>query len=512
MLFLTRKTLLGIDIGTASLKLAVVDEQARLLAIHAVPYAILNPQPGYAEIDASDLWQSLVSAMKNLLSEIAPDEISGIGISCLCPGLTAFSGNGDILFNPIIYSDRRSVIQAEFLKRMMPENEFFSITANTPMSGAMSGTSMLWVKDNMPEVYQQIAYFGHLNTMLGLLLTGKIGMDRSNASYTGLFDVAGTLNWSPLLCQKAGIPLELLPPILGSDEVLGTLANPEFLAMGLSPKTPVVMGGGDTACASLVAGVVANNDVCESVGTTNVLTVCVDRPRFNRAFINRCHVVDGTWIYQGAISHTGSSLTWFRDLYCSDLVAQAKKDGTSAYALMDAEADTTQPGANGVVFLPYMQGERSPVWDSYARGVFFGLSLDTSRADMIRAILESCGYGLRQLINIAQTTTEQTFSSFSSLGGGAKSAVWGQIKADITGKAINVLKLNDAAPIGAALLAGVGSGIFKDLIEASQKIKRDIHLHIRPNVHNQDVYNTRFSVYEELYPRIKDLFVINAKK
>jgi len=508
---MAQKALLGIDIGTASLKLAVIDENAQLVATRSAPYKLLNPQPGFMEIDAKDLWRSLLGAMKDLLCEVSADQIAGIGISCLCPGLTAIGENNNILVNPIIYSDRRSFSQAEYMKQMMPGDEFFSIAANTPMSGAMSATSMLWIKHNLPEIYSQIYCFGHLNTMVGMLLTGKIGIDPSNASYTGLFDVVGTQNWSPLLCQKAGIPMSLLPPILGSDEVLGTLNNPEFLALGLSDDIPVVMGGGDTACASLVAGIVSNNDVCESVGTTNVLTVCVDRPRFNRAFINRCHVVKGTWIYQGAISHTGSSLTWFRDLFCSDLKERAKAEGMNPYALMDEEASMTQPGANGLVFLPYMQGERSPVWDSLARGIYFGLSLNTSRADMIRAILESCGYGLRQLINIAQTTTGQTFSSFTSIGGGAKSAVWAQIKADITGKEIDVLELNDASPIGAALLAGVGAGIFKDPIEASKKIQRNVHLHVRPNPDNKAVYDTRFSVYEEIYPRMKELFVLNAK-
>lgn len=510
MYFMAQKTLLGIDIGTASLKLAVIDENTRLVATHSAPYTIINPHPGFTEIDIADLWKSLLNAIKAILYEVSPDEIAGIGISCLCPGLTAIGKNNNILVNPIIYSDRRSLPQAEFMKKMMPEDEFFSITANTPMAGAMSATSMLWIKNNLPEIYSQISCFGHLNTMLGMLLTGKIGIDPSNASYTGLFDVVDTQNWSPLLCQNAGIPLRLLPPVLGSDEVLGTLTNPEFIALGLSDKIPVVMGGGDTACASLAAGVVSNNDVCESAGTTNVLTVCVDHPRFNRAFINRSHVVKGTWIYQGAMTHTGSSLTWFRDLFCSDLKERSKAEGISSYALMDEEANTAPPGANGLVFLPYMQGERSPVWDSNARGVFFGLSLDTSRADMICAILESCGYGLRQLINIAQTTTGQSFSFFYSLGGGAKSNVWAQIKADITEKEIYVLELNDAAPIGAALLAGVGACIFKDPVEASKKIQRNIHLHVRPNVNNQAVYNTRFSVYEELYPRMKELFLLNA--
>ena len=250
--------------------------------------------------------------------------------------------------------------------------------------------------------------------------------------------------------------------------------------------------------------------VCESVGTTNVLTVCVDQPRFDKGFINRCHVVEGTWIYQGALSHTGASYQWFRDNFCQDLVDQAVGTEKTAFQLMNEEADKAEPGSGGLVFLPYMLGERSPIWDPYARGVFFGVSLQTTRKEMNRAVMEGCGYGLRQLSEIAERVTGQRIQEFTSIGGGAKSETWAQIKADITGKDIRILDMNDMAPIGAALLAGVGAGIFKDVYEAADKVEKKVYKVIRSSRAHDDIYNKRYQVYIQLYPQIKELYKIGS--
>lgn len=502
--------LLGVDVGTTSIKVAIIDETATLKGMQSASYRLLKPQPGYMEIDTSDMWRAFLDCLCILFTDkaIDPKKVAGIGISCLCPGLAAFDTKGEIIADPIIYSDRRSVEEAEIIKEIVGVNALFDITANTAMSGAISSTSMLWIKRHQPEIYQSTRYFGHVNTLLALKMTGEYAIDRSNASYTGLFETAGNLEWSPKLCEQIGIDITKLPPLKHSDEVVGGLVNQEMIDLGLIASTPVVIGGGDTACASLAAGIVKSNDVCESVGTTNVLTICVDQPRFNPSFINRCHVVSGTWIYQGAMSHTGSSLVWFMNQFCPDLKERADREGISPFVLMDEEAGSSSDGAGGIVFLPYMQGERSPVWDSNARGVFFGLSLQSKRADMIRAVLEGCGYGLRQLIDIAEQTTGQPISEFVSLGGGAKSETWAQIKSDIIGKNINVMEMNDAAPVGAALLAGVGCGLFRNVAEASAKLERKIFKRIVYHDESQSVYKARFRVYTELYPRLKDLFTV----
>ena len=500
--------LLGLDVGTSSLKTAVIDENGQLISKTMKEYDPVSLYPGWQEISAESIWSAVLWSLREMICEqgVDPSKIAGIGLSCLCPGLVALDAEGKVLHDPIIYSDRRSIEEAETIKQSVGEEYLFYLTANRCISGAMSGTSMLWIKNHCPEIYEKTRYFGHINTMLGARLTGRFAIDYSNASYTSVFETRQGLKWSKTLCSKTGIDYEKLPPLLHSDEVLGGLTNKDLIALGIPEGTPVVIGGGDTACASLAAGIVRNGDVCESVGTTNVLTICVNQPNFSPSNINRCHVVRGTWIYQGAMSHAGGSLRWFRDMFCQDLKEAAEKSGENVFDLMTKAASQSSAGANGVVFLPYMMGERSPVWDSDARGIFFGMSLNTNRGDLIRAILEAAGYGTRQLKEVAEDLTGFQIKQFVSLGGGARSKVWSQIKADILGADIDVLDLNDMAPVGAALLAGVGCGIYKDAVEASGKIEKKLYRRVVSNKANAAVYEKRYQVYTQLYPRLKDLY------
>lgn len=498
--------------GTTSIKVAIIDEQARVLGMSSSSYRLITPNQDYAQIDTEDMWRAYLKCIR-LLQEgknIDMSRVAGISISSLCPGRAALGENGEVLTDPIIYSDRRSTEEAEMILEAVGREKLFEITANTAMAGAMSGTSMLWIKRNLPEVYEKTKYFGHVNTLLAQRMSGNFAIDYSNASYTDLFETTGGFQWSEVLCEKIGIDMEKLPPLHASTDVVGGLIHPDLIRMGIPRDTPVIIGGGDTACATLAAGVTKAGQVCESVGTTNVLTICVDQPKFDKGFINRCHVVEGTWIYQGALSHTGASYQWFRDNFCQDLVDRAVGTDKTAFQFMNEEADMAEPGSGGLVFLPYMLGERSPIWDPYARGVFFGISLQTTRKEMNRAVMEGCGYGLRQLSEIAERVTGREIKEFTSIGGGAKSETWAQIKADITGKDIKILDMNDMAPIGAALLAGVGAGIFKDVYEAADKVEKKVYKVIRSSRAHDDIYNKRYQVYIQLYPQIKELYKIGS--
>lgn len=507
-----KKYLLGVDVGTTSIKVAVIDEKARVLGMSSSSYKLIMPNQDYVQIDAEDMWSSYLKCVR-LLREgknLDLSKIAGISISSLCPGLAALGEDGEILVDPIIYSDRRSTKEAEIIKEAAGVDKLFEITANTAMAGAMSGTSMLWIKRNLPDVYKKTKYFAHVNTLMAQKMSGEFAIDYSNASYTNLFETAGGYKWSEYLCRKTGIDIEKLPPLHASTDVVGGVINQDLIELGVPRQTPVIIGGGDTACATLAAGVTKAGDVCESVGTTNVLTICVDQPKFDRGFINRCHVVEGKWIYQGALSHTGSSYQWFRDNFCQDLVEKAIGNSKNAFELMNEEAEQANPGCDGLVFLPYMLGERSPIWDPYARGVFFGLSLQTTRKEMNRAVMEGCGYGLRQLSEIAERVTGCKMKEFASIGGGAKSETWAQIKADITGKDIKILDMNDMAPIGAALLAGVGAGVFSDVYEAADKVEKKVCKVIKSRSDYDDVYSRRYKVYTELYPKIKELYKVGS--
>lgn len=506
------KYLLGVDVGTSSIKVAIIDEKGKLKGITAGVYNLIQEAPGYQQIDADDMWRACLECIGRLKLEQKIDlgKIAGIGISCLCPGLTAFDREGQVLVNPIIYSDQRSVEEAEEIRQKVGEERMFDITANNVMAGAMSGTSMLWVKKHLPEIYEKIYCFGHVNTLVAVRMTGNFAIDYSNASYTSLFETGGGYRWSDELCGKIGIPKEKLPPLMKSHEIVGELIAEDLIGVGIPKGIPVVIGGGDTACASLATGVIRSGDVCESVGTTNVLTVCVTEPKFDKGFINRCHVVEDAWIYQGALSHTGASLRWMRDEFCQDLKMAAEAFHDNVYDLMTGMADIhSTPGAGGIVFLPYMLGERSPVWDSYARGVFFGVSLNSHKDDFIRAVLEGAAYGLRQLCELAEQVTGRPIKEFRAIGGGAKNVVWSQIKADVTGKDIITLDVNDMAPVGAALLAGIGIGCFQNACEASDCIEKTVYQRFVSRRDYDEIYDRRFDTYKKLYPQLKDLYRSN---
>lgn len=509
-----KEYLLGVDVGTTSIKVVIIDKDAKLIGISSSSYPLITPNQNYVQIDTEGMWQAYLKCIRLLLQgkDINPAKIAGIGISSLCPGLAAMDENGKILIDPIIYSDRRSTEEAEIIKASVGVDRLFKITANNCMAGAHSGTSMLWIKRNLPDIYEKTAHFGHINTVLAQKMTGNYAIDFSNASYTNLFETKkghkGT--WSDELCEKIGIAKEKLPPLMNSTDVVGGLVNKEMIALGIKEGIPVVIGGADTPCATLAAGVKESGDACESVGTTSVLTVCVDEPKFDRSFINRCHVVEGTWIYQGAMSYAGASYQWFRDKFCWDLVGQAAGSNKNSFNLLNEEAAQAEPGCGGIVFLPYMLGERSPVWDPYARGMFFGVSLQSGRKDFNRAILEGCAYGLRQLCEIAEKVTGIKFNKFASIGGGAKSELWAQIKADVTGKNIEILDMSDMAPVGAALLAGVGAGFFKDAVEASEKVEKKICKVITSNDADREVYEKRYQTYIRLYPQVKELYKIGT--
>lgn len=505
---------MGIDVGTSSLKVAVIDEDAALIGLSSSKYALIMPDERSVQIDAQSMWRAFLSCLCDLKQKgIDLRLVVGISISSLCPGLTAFDEKGNVLVDPIIYSDRRSTKEADYIRDRVGADKLFEITANGTMAGAFSGSSMLWIKNNLPEVYAKTRYFGHLNTYMACRMTGQFAIDYSNASYTNLFETTGGRKWSEYVCEKIGIEIDKLPPLHESTEVVGELVNADLIDLGIKRGTAVVIGGADTPCASIVAGVTRSGDVCESVGTTDVLTVCIDKPVFGHEFINRCHVVPGTWIYQGAMSFTGAANAWFLKEFYTEFTSDCRST-VEALKKVNEQAALAEPGCGGVVFLPYMLGERSPIWDAYARSVFFGISVNTTRSDMNRAVLESCAYGLRQMCHIAEKLTGNRIARFSSIGGGAKSEVWAQIKADITGRSITVLDMNDMAPVGAAMLAGVGTSVFKDIFAASQKAGRKIFREFTPTEDPavKAVYDQRYETYLGLYPALKELFRQSLKK
>jgi xylulokinase len=407
--------------------------------------------------------------------------------------------DGTALADPIIYMDTRSIDEAEDIRKRLGEDDLFKLSANKIMPGACSLTSILWFRNRRPDVHRKTTVYGHLNTYIGKNLTGNFGIDFSNASYTGLFNTGGNPGWSRETCETLGLDPAILPPLVPSWVSVGGLAERSLIAAGFRPGIPVAMGGGDTACAAFAVGVLDHNQVFESAGTTNVLTACSEKPVFDPRFMNRRHVVPGRWLYHGAMSSTGASVRWLRDE-----VFQIEED--AEYEKISRLADKSAADAPCPVFLPYMAGERSPIWDPRARGVFFGLSLHTKREHLVRAMFEACAYGNRQLLEIVERMTGEKTEKILSIGGWSAIDIWNQIKADILGRKICALDVSEAAVAGAALLGGMASGVFSNFHDAAARVPKIERKVFTPNSTYKKFYDKRFSVYSALYPKIRDLF------
>ena len=481
--------LLGIDVGTSGLKAVVTDSSFRVIATAQAHYTVQGA-PGWAELDAEDIWGALVCCADELREKADLRRVRAIGIDCLCPGLVALDEKGRVLQNPILYSDRRSGAEAAQLQGMVSAPELFSITANTMTAGAISVTSMRWFMTNRPQSYEKTRWFGHINTYLLARLTGNVAIDPSNASYTGLFDTVGTRNWSELLCSRFSVDRSLLPPVRESTEVCGVLQNEALLARGIPAGTPVVIGAADTASAAVGCGVLRAGQAFESSGTTEVLSVCVDRPVFSPNLLNRCHAVPGTWLYQCVHSGSSDAMRWG--------AAMCNLTGEDRYEALSSLAMTQAPGADGALFLPFLGAERCGIWRGLRGGSLLGIAAQQTNGVIARAVLEGCIYAMRELKDLAEKTSGLRFETLTLVGGGSKNRQMTQLRADILNCTYQISKMHHAAPVGAAMMAAVGAGLYPTLDSAASAREAQEAEIIRPRASDRE---------REIYDRTYQKFI-----
>jgi xylulokinase len=500
--------LLGTDIGAQSLKVAIFDQTGAIRSFDQIPYSIERPRPGWAESDPDIWWNCFCRAVKTCMERegIQKEKIESVGISNMCPSLVAMDQSGNPLRPAILYLDQRSLSQSAKIVKIVGEDRLFEITGNRVAPGTYSATSMLWIKEAEPDLFRKVRYFGHANTFLAHRLTGEFAFDWTNASFTGLFRTADDRNWSEDLCYALEIPRHLLPHPVISFHRIGYVHHDASRDTGLMSGTPVAIGGADTACSALGAAVIDPGQALETSGTSDVLCFCADRPLFDRRFMNRCHVIPDRWLLMGAMLSPGAALSWFRDQCCSEERQIAERLQISPYRIMDLQAEQSPPGARGILFLPYLQGERSPVWDPHARGVFFGLSLESTKGDMIRSILEGTAYGLRQNLEVAESELGLVASEIKSVGGGAKSLLWSQIKADILRRRITLLNYQETAVLGAAMLGALASGRYSNYREAVSQAAASSARVLIPNPRLEFFYARMYDSYVSLYLQLRELF------
>jgi len=489
--------LVGVDVGGTAVKVGLFDLGGHLLALYNEPIPFDSPRPGWAEVDPRHWLEAVPAGVRYVLDagDVTREQVAGIGLSNMIGTVTLLDAEGRALRPAITYFDTRSAREAEWILERAPQ--IAEITGNRIIPGNTSLASVLWVREHEPEVFARAKTFAQTNTFLFQWLTGERRVDWTNASFMGVFDFR-TKDWSGELAERLSVDLGQLAPV-GAPSGTAPLSSEAASLLGLSPGVPVAIGGLDGAMASVGAGAIRVGDAFDVSGTSEFIAVCLPRPVICPELLARWHVVPNTWVLIGAMTTSGVTLQWFRD----ELLAPASTTSSQAlYDAMTVEATASPPGANGVVFLPHMMGERAPIWDPCARGIFFGLSLSTSRADMIRAIMEGAAYAMRHLIELIDEHGRVPIRRVVTMGGAARNPLWRQIKADVWGIEVATSGVREASALGAALTAGVGAGVYRDYYDAVSQAVPDVEEVVSPDASRRDAYEHAYRVYRRLYPAL----------
>ena len=495
------EVLLGIDIGTSACKAAAFTPEGRVLAQATEPYKVYYPQPGWAEQDPEEWWQAVCRAIRGVLEGgVRPEDVQGVGVDGQSWSAVAVDRTGKVLCNTPIWFDTRAAAQCEQMQAQCGGRLF--ATSGNPVQPMYTMPKVLWYKQARPQVYAQAAQILQSNSFIAYRLTGACTQEHSQGYGWNCYDVAAGA-WDEALCAELGVRPGLLPPLVASHSVVGGVTPNAAGETGLLPGTPVVAGGLDAACGTLGAGVCRPGQTQEQGGQAGGMSICLDAPRAEERLILSPHVVPGMWLLQGGTVGGGGAVKWFQQEFGAADRAAAARCGTDPFAEMDRAAAQVPAGSEGLVFLPYLAGERSPLWDPDAKGVFYGVDFSKTRAHFARAVMEGVAFSLRHNLEVAQAAGARA-QTLRAMGGAANSPLWMQIKADVTGRRIEVPSSDTATALGAAILAGVGTGVYADFDEAVRRTVRLKHTY-EPCAQRAAVYDGGYQVYRALYERLKTL-------
>jgi xylulokinase len=498
--------LMGIDVGTTGTKTLLIDEEGVIVASAVAEYPMYTPRPQWAEQDPEDWWQATIRSVRQVLnaSGIAPREITGIGLTGQMHGMVMLDAQGQVLRRCIMWNDQRTASQCEWIMNTIGRERFLELTLNPALPG-FTAPKIIWTRENEPEVYAQAAMVLLPKDYIRYRLTGVYATEVSDASGTVLLDVSRR-RWSAEVLAELGIPAEWMPECVESPATTGRISAEAAELTGLAAGTPVVGGGGDQAASAVGTGVVEPGLVSVTLGTSGVVFAYTEEP--SRDPMGRlhtfCHAVPGKWHVMGVTLSAGGSFRWFRDALGLAEKNIARLTGVDPYVVLTAEAEQAPAGCEGLFFLPYLTGERTPYADANARGGFIGLTVRHDKRHMVRAVLEGVGYSLRDSIELFRDLAIP-IQQVRAVGGGARSAAWRQILADIFGTELVTINVTDSTAYGAALLAGVGSGVYASVPEACAQTIRIVD-RTDPTPASEKVYDEAYPIYRSLYHALKPAY------
>jgi len=503
--------LLGIDIGTSGTKTVLFDKTGRSIASSTEEYPMYQPRIGWAEQDPADWWNAVCITSRKVIEDsgISPSDIKGVGLSGQMHGLVILDENDRVLRKSIIWCDQRTDAECAEITEKVGKDRLIEITANPALTG-FTASKILWVRNNEPDVYSKIRRILLPKDYIRFMLTGEYATEVSDASGMQLLDIRNRC-WSDEVLEKLEIPVEWLGKMYESCENTGTITKEAADLTGIFEGTIVAGGAGDQAAGAVGNGIVREGVISSTIGTSGVVFAHMDNIQIDKEgrVHTFCHAVPGCWHVMGVTQGAGLSLKWFRDNFCIEEMRTAELMDVDPYVLMDKEAGKVDAGSGGVLYLPYMMGERTPHLDSNAKAVFFGMSAAHGKQHMLRAVLEGVSYSLRDCMEIIKEMGIDA-SQVRASGGGGKSPLWRQMQADMFKTEICTINSSEGPALGVAILAGVASGVFSDVVSACDSII-SIETSQKPDSSNAEVYDRFYEIYKNLYISMKHDFAKTAR-
>ncbi|MDO5794602.1 MAG: xylulokinase [Turicibacter sp.] len=501
--------LIGIDAGTSAIKTVLFDEAGQVIATSNYEYPLIQPQNGWAEQDPKNWREGTLQTLKDVVmkSNVDPKQIKGIGIAGQMHGLVMLDEAGEVIRPSIIWCDQRTYKEVEQMLEMMPRERWIELTANPPLTG-WTAAKILWVRNHEPNIYEKCRHILLPKDYIRYVLTGEFATDVSDASGMQLLDVAHRC-WSDEVLEILNIDRSLLPDVYESCKVTGHLLPDVATLTGLSSQTVVVAGAGDNAAAAVGTGVVKEGTAFTTIGTSGVVFAHSNEMTLDpKGRVHTCcHAVPGAWHVMGVTQAAGLSLKWFKEQFCQDYVEWAEQEKMDVYELINHDIEQIPIGSDRLIYLPYLMGERTPHLDPDCRGVFFGLSAIHSKAHLLRAVMEGVSYSLKDCHGILNEMGLE-INQMMACGGGGKSPIWRQMLSNMYNCQVAIVDQSEGPALGAAILAGVGSGLYSSVELACETLIRvkDVTSPVLADVHYYEkAHNLYQALYEALAPSYKQL-------
>ena len=493
---------IGCDIGTQGTKATLLSTTGELICEAYEGYPVDYPQPLWAEQPVSRWLDALALSIHRLLSEsgVAARSVRALSLASQVDGVIPIDAEGEPLHPAIIWMDRRASAQCEHVRQHLGDEQIFQLTGLN-LDSSHVAPKIRWLADHKPEIYERAAHFLVPGSYLGYALTGELGVDYSNASSTLLLDVSKK-TWSAVMGQAFDIDLSQMAPVGAATATLGKLRPDMAEKLGLGLETPVMIGCGDEHAACLGAGVIRPGIVGDIAGTAEPVCVASSEPAFDptRLVETHCHADPELWLLENPGFVSGGNYRWFRDQFTKG----------ETYSGLDSEAAHVAAGAEGLIFLPSLMGAMAPTWNDAARGTYAGFTLAHGRGHFVRALLEGSAYAVRDIVTQMQAAGIE-LRELRVMGGGAKSRLWNQIKADVTGLPVNVPQITETTALGAAFLALVGIGAYATLMEVSEHLVK-IREHIEPDPATRSLYAEAYEQYRQTYFAMLPVFEVAARR